>query len=73
MEAEKTDVSDFLRNYLYESSCRKINTQFFSDFFYLSFLRSFFFKKEKKRNHQFLKSEKIYMNLIKYSNIFEPY
>ena len=33
------DVSDLLRNFIYESTCRKIHTPFFLGLFYFSFLR----------------------------------
>ena len=62
------DVSDVLHNFLYISTCQKIHTQFFLDFFYFSFLRYHFFQKNKK-NHDFLKSETNYINLIKYMKI----
>ena len=32
------DVSDLIRNFLYEITCRKIRTQFFKDFFTFCFL-----------------------------------
>ena len=46
------DVSDLLRNFLYESTCQKIHTQFFHIF--LLFVFKIF-----KKNHDFLKSEKL--------------
>ena len=70
------DVSDLPRNFLYESTCRKTHTLFFFNSFLLLFVFeiSFFFSNKKiNKNHHFLKSEKIYINLIKYIKIFEPY
>ena len=56
------NVSDLLRNFLYENTCRKIHSQFFLKFLLLLFLRYHVFQ---KKNHHFLKSEKIHINLIK--------
>ena len=36
------DVSDLLRNFLYENTCRKMHTQFLCNFFYFLFLKFFF-------------------------------
>ena len=59
-------ISDVLQNFLYESTCRKLHTQFFEIFF----TSRFFFK---RKNHRFLEYEKIHINLIRYIKIFEPY
>ena len=58
------DVSDVLRNFLYESSCRKHTYLIFFRFFLLFVFEIFFL------NHHFLISEKIHTNLIKYIKSF---
>ena len=40
---------------------------------FLRFFLLFVFKIALKKNHHFLKSEKIHTNFIKYIKIFEPY
>ena len=54
------NVSDLLRNFLYENTCRKIHSQFFLKFLLLLFLRYHVFQKKKsplskiwKNSHKF--------------------
>ena len=60
------DVSGVLYNFLYESTCQKIHTQFFLEFLYFSFLSYNFFKKE-------IATFKIWKNLHKSYKIYENF